>query len=103
MLLFTIIIIVISITIFVILLLLLMFSFVYLCFVVVIVVGGILCIFLVRGPIQPDGSPFSRFLTLGCCELKEKVSTRTYLYNHSIQPSLECLAINWMVNSRYGP
>ena len=23
------------------------------------------------GPIRPEGSPFGRFLTLGCCELKE--------------------------------
>ena len=27
--------------------------------------------FGIRGPIRPEGSPFGRFLTLGCCELKE--------------------------------
>ena len=27
--------------------------------------------FLVGGRIWPEGSPFVRFLTLGCCELKE--------------------------------
>ena len=54
-------------------------------------------------PIQPEGTPFGMFLTLGCCELKESVSTQTYLHNPSIQHSLECLVINWMVNSHYGP
>ena len=48
-------------------------------------------------------NPFGRFFILGCCELKEEVSTQTYLYNLSIQPSRECLVINWMVNSCYGP
>ena len=43
--------------------------------------------------------PFGRILTLGCCEL----STQTYLYNPSIQPSLDGLVVNWMVNSLYGP
>ena len=47
--------------------------------------------FLVRGPVRPEGSPFSRFLTLGCCDLKDEVSSiaQTYLYNSSMQPSLE--------------
>ena len=40
---------------------------------------------------------------LGCCELKEVVSTQTYLYNPSIQRSRECLVINWMVNFCYSP
>ena len=53
--------------------------------------------------IQLERSPFGRFLTLGCCELKNQVSTQTYLFNPSIQASLECLIINWMLNSRYGP
>ena len=53
------------------------------------------CFFLVREPIRPEGS-------LGCCELKEQVSTRTYFYKPLIQLSLECLVINWMVNFRYG-
>ena len=43
------------------------------------------------------------FVTQGCCELKEEISTRTYVCNPSIQPSPECLVINWIVNSRYGP
>ena len=43
------------------------------------------------------------FLTLGCSELKEQVSTQTYIYNSSLQPSRECLVINWMLNSHYGP
>ena len=63
----------------------------------------LLFLFLVSGPIRPEGSPFGRFLTLGCWELKEYVSTQTYLYNPSMQPSLECLVINWMVNSGYRP
>ena len=37
------------------------------------------------------------FLTLWCCELKELVSTQTYLYNPSVQPSLECLVINYQL------
>ena len=59
--------------------------------------------FGIRRPIRPEGTPFGRFYILGCCELKEVVSTQTYLYNPSIQPSRECLVINWMVNSCYGP
>ena len=59
--------------------------------------------FWIGRPIRPEGSPFDRFFILGCCELKEVVSTQTYLYNPSIQPSRECLVINWMVNSCYGP
>ena len=42
------------------------------------------------------------FSTLGYCKLKDKVNTRTYVSNPSIQPSRECLVIYWKVNSRYG-
>ena len=59
--------------------------------------------FLVCGSIFSEGSPFGRFLTVGYCELKEYVSTWTYLYNLTIQHCLECLVINWMKNSVYGP
>ena len=58
---------------------------------------------LISGLIRPEGGPFGRSLTLGCCDLKEYVNIQTYVYNPSIQPSSECLVINWMVNSRYGP
>ena len=79
-------------------LLLLLLSLSYYYFFIVIII-----IYYFNEPIQPEGSPFGRFSTLRRCEFKEQVSTQTYLYNPSIQPSLEFLVINWMVNSRYGP
>ena len=31
-----------------------------------------------------------------------ELSTQTYFYNPSMQPSCECLVISWMVNFGYG-
>ena len=89
------IIIIIIITIYLILLLLLLL--IYFFIIIIIIIFGI------RRPIRPEGSPFGRFYILGCCELKEVVSSQAYLYNPSVQPSCECLVINWIVNSCYGP
>ena len=79
------------------------YLFIYLFFIIIIVIIIIIFFFGIRRPIRPEGSPFGRFYILGCCELKEVVSTQTYLNNPSMQPSRECLVINWMVNSCYGP
>ena len=80
------------------------YLFIYLFF-IIIIINFLFFLFLggIRRPIRPEGSPFGRFYILGCCELKEVVSTQTYLNNPSMQPSRECLVINWMVNSCYGP
>ena len=69
--------------------------------IIIIIIITFFCFFCYLEPIWPEGSPFGRFLTLGCCD-SELVSTQAYLYNPSVQPSYECLVKNWMVNSCYG-
>ena len=68
-----------------ILLLLLILSYYYFCYyfacIIIITIAITITFFWYVEPIWPEGSPFGRFFTLGCCELKEQVSTQTYLYN----------------------
>ena len=73
-----------------IILIIIIVTFCYYCF-------GVLFFFLIRGPIRSEENLLGNFLTLWCCELKELVSTQTYLYNPSVQPSLECLVINYQL------
>ena len=56
-----------------------------------------------RGPIRQKGeeSLFCRIFNPGMLQVEGVSSTETYIYGSSIQPSCECLVINWMVNSRY--
>ena len=65
-----------------------------------------ICLFihlLIRGPIRQkgEGSLFCRIFNPGMLRSKGVTSTEIYIYSSSIQPSGECLVINWMVNSRY--
>ena len=57
---------------------------------------------LIRGPIRPEGSPFGWLFNPGMLRDEGVVSTQTFVYNPSIQPSRECLIFSWMVNSHYG-
>ena len=101
-LLFTFIVIIVNFVVFFLLLLLLplLFYFIYLFHLIFICLKIYL---LIRRPIRPEGSPFGRLFNPEMLRNKELVSTQTYVCNPSIQPSRECLVINWMANSRYGP
>ena len=57
---------------------------------------------MIRGPIRPEGKPFGKILALGYYDLQEQASTGAYIYNSTMQPSLGCFVIGWMINSPYG-